>query len=269
MSPSLRALVIFLVATSAIAGACGGNVVVDGMTTGTGATTGSAGSTNGFGGSVTTGFGGGITTGFGGGVTTTTGFGGSVTTTTTVTPVGACTDPQDANIFQNTVAFPIEAKCALANLGNSPGLVMCLTGNVGLTSACAGCLADDMLCSVAHCAGQCSQDPESPGCASCRQANCEGQFVACSGQPHDTGITDCAGVLGQGPTMTPWQHGLADSDFTTPQAEDAYATYDTCACVGCGPECAGNYCNGQPADAQCAGCVSGMCAMATAECVAN
>jgi hypothetical protein len=271
MPPSLRALLIFLVATSAVAAACGGNVVVDGATTGTGtgATTGSGGSTLGSGGAVT-GFGGGLTTGFGGGITTTTGFGGSVTTTTvTTTMVGACTDPLDANIFQNTVAFPESAKCALANLGNSQGLVMCLTANVGVSSACADCMAEDLTCAVAHCPNPCSQDPASPGCASCRQINCEAQFVACSGLAHDTGITDCAGVLGQGPTLTPWQRGLADSDFTTPAAESAYQVYDACACGGsCGPDCAG-YCNGQLGSAKCGNCIATVCAMAAAECMAN
>jgi hypothetical protein len=271
---SLRSVLALLFSAAVATGACGGNVVVDGTAgaSGTGATT-----TTGFGASTTTvGVSGGTTTGVSTtSVSTTTSTTSSTsssssTTSTGTTSSGACTDPLDDKTFTYTVVFPTEVKCALANFSNNAGLNMCLS-SLGLTAGCEACVDAELQCSIQHCPTPCSANQGSQQCTSCRKANCESAFVACSGRAHDTGITNCSGVLGNGPWSTPWQFGLDAADFTTQAAQTAYQDFGACACGSspCAPACAGNYCMGQTASMGCASCIKQNCGMAYATCETN
>ena len=57
-----------------------------------------------------------------------------------------------------------------------------MVSDIGLTAPCAGCWADEGLCTVGHCLLPCA-NPTSAACAACSEAHCFPACVACSGLP--------------------------------------------------------------------------------------
>ena len=303
-----------LAGAAASVGACGPNVILDGMTTGSGS--GGNGSTTGmaFGGS-TTGFGvggasvtntvgvGGVssTSGFGGGGVAVTnavsvgtgGFtvassaavgtgGGSVTTvTSTGTGVtGACTDGLDEKIFYGSLLYPILVKCAFGNLGNAEAEAMCIEPATGLSAACTECIVDDLLCSLNACTNVCAGDPNGGPCETCRDQNCAGAFLACSGVTYAPGSTTCQERLFNGTKGTGWQRKMPASAFITVTGQTSYKYLDECACLPGSPSCIDvcddahsngppDFCNGAVASPQCLSCLESSCGADFMNCQSN
>jgi hypothetical protein len=272
---SLRTALVMLASASIAAGACGGNVVVDGNPAGTGGmggTTAASPTTTGFGASTTT-----TTFSFGVGAgTTNDATSTSVVTSTTATgtggaSTGACTQGVDEKIFSGLTFFPdIEVPCVMATPGNTPATMACIQAKTGLSNGCMACIGADLQCGVTNCLNVCATNQGSPMCTTCRRTSCEAAFIACSGQPHEPGSLTCASVLGVGPKGTLWQQGLAAADFATDAAESTYQAFGACACNGaCSGACSPNYCNGQMASVNCVSCVFMACGAQMAKCMAN
>jgi hypothetical protein len=211
-----------------------------------------------------------VTTSVSVGVTTSSsGFVSSAVSSSGTGGVGACSDPTDFTFLSDDVIWPSGVTCAMANLNNTAADQKCLVGATGLTIACAGCLAQDTSCAINFCFTPCVNNPNSPLCATCRNANCLGSFAACSGRGREVGGHTCSTTLGGGPLVQPWVQGLVASDFTTQMGYAIYQKYTSCACSSC-PQCQMDYCTGaQPANGNCALCISQQCGSLTATCEMN
>jgi hypothetical protein len=242
----LRSNLFLLALAVAAGGACGGNVIVDGSG---GSTTKSSSSS-----SSTT------TTGLASSSTSSTGFSSTSSTgSSTSSSGGGCTDISDLGILGAQVIWPTEVNCAMQNAGNQKATQTCLEAATGLSFACTLCLAQDLMCAEAQCLNICLSDPNAPACYQCRQMACGAAFVGCSGLSRQTGSTSCAAQYGNGPTQTPWAHGLPAADFTTTTGYAAYQKYDSCACTAC-PVCQMDYCGGAlTANPNCDNCIQANC----------
>ncbi len=240
--------------------ACGARVVVDGQS-------GSAGTSNG-----------------GGGSTSTISSSAVTTSTSSSGAVGACTQGSDPAQFDDPGLHPLLTNCALQNVGDSAAQAACIQAAVGVSTGCAACLNEDVLCAIADCLPQCEPpNTASEACVLCCAANCNGAFLACSGLPAAPASQSCSGVLGGGPAATPLTLGLRGGEFNTPAEGAAYAALVACACTtrtaggGCADLCddtqsgsnVPDYCNGAGAQAQCQGCLQTNCAAALQTCAAN
>ena len=63
---------------------------------------------------------------------------------------------------------------------NRPGLLQCIAVEVPVSAMCLDCFADIVTCTISLCQTPC-MSPLSQACTSCRAANCNGDFKACSG----------------------------------------------------------------------------------------
>jgi len=60
----------------------------------------------------------------------------------------------------------------------------CIVSKLDMSSDCAGCYADFVNCTIAHCVGACLADPDSEGCHTCQEdEGCRPTFNTCSGLP--------------------------------------------------------------------------------------
>jgi hypothetical protein len=147
----------------------------------------------------------------------------------------------------------------MQNAGNPTGTQTCVEAATGFSVGCSSCLAQDLLCAESQCLNICINDPNAPACYQCRQAACGASFASCSGLSRQTGSTSCAALYGNGPTQTPWAHGLPAAYFTTSTAWAAYQKYDSCACTSC-PVCQMDYCGGAlTANPNCDNCIQANC----------
>ena len=296
MHASLRAVLLFTATAAVTVAACGGNVVVDGASTGT-TTTGPGGlggsptSTGDFGGStdfatVGTGFGGGPTT-----VSVGTGFGGDGTTavstvaSTSGTGGGAvgCLGTNDSQILDFKIVWPAISMCGEQNVSNQAANQACIMAATGLSTTCTSCLTKDLVpCTLQHCLNECVSDPNGVKCAACRQQNCEAGFEACAGviQP---GTAACSTLLGGGPATMGWPAPIVVSEILTQADYTAYQNLDTCACLdktsgappGCADVCDGSvtgtmdWCNDVPASQPCQKCLISLCQAQLKACSSN
>lgn len=61
-------------------------------------------------------------------------------------------------------------------------IACCLGAAAEVSPDCASCAAEVAVCSAQHCKAQCSLDPNSTSCATCRlENNCEARLNACTG----------------------------------------------------------------------------------------
>ena len=100
---------------------------------------------------------------------------------------GGCADASDLAIFhdnRSTVKAAIQAaltSCILSKDRRGCAAAK-MVSDIGLTAPCAGCWADEGLCTVGHCLLPCA-NPTSAACAACSEAHCFPACVACSGLP--------------------------------------------------------------------------------------
>ena len=209
--------------------------------------------------------------------TTTSGSTCPTTTTTTTGPGGgACTTPADLTLVDKVSIFQGLVKCGVA--------VTCMAADFGGSPGCDACLYAYSTCFWNTCGTSCDTTTSlSPSCLACRQQSCDPPFTACSGFAVAPGSTGCAALLGNGPASTGWKRGLPALTFGNANAFQAYQALDTCACTanppfgGCADVCAqsfdacpgDSYCNGQPASAACAACLSAQCAPQLMDCQAG
>lgn len=271
MNVSLRLASLFSLGITIASGACGGNVVVDPATSGTGGST----TTN-------TGLGAGTTSSSSFMDTTASSTTSSGTASTTSSSSGVTTSSSSSSTsssgsseaclddmyFAHNVFWPTAVQCAMQNAGNQAGIQMCLQGQTSLTSGCSACIAADIECSIQSCLGPCSGDPNGNTCAQCRSAACRTAFDACAGTNAEVGSLSCSSLLGDGPTSTNWPRNLVPAYFTTVTVYKTYLGYDDCACNTCG-SCNADYCKGKVASATCADCLQQSCGMWTKLCEAN
>jgi hypothetical protein len=95
---------------------------------------------------------------------------------------GACEDTSDslALIEHSSVANDVW-KCELSNIGNMSAVAMCIQMLDGLSTGCADCFAAYSGCSAEKCLTMCAPAPDSSGCQTCTQAECEPAFTSCTG----------------------------------------------------------------------------------------
>jgi hypothetical protein len=103
-----------------------------------------------------------------------------------VAGLGACTNDEDQGLLQtDREAIDLKVKqCTLTCYsGRSPEscIVFCIKEVHGLTNKCALCFAQQGLCGLTNCMGQCSMGPDSEACLGCQAQYCAPAFLACSG----------------------------------------------------------------------------------------
>jgi len=196
-----NASLLSLLLPSVIVAACGGNVVVDGMsgTTGSASNGGAGGapassSMIGVGASVGVASSNGGSFGVGVGTSTASVSSSSSVATVSVSAsstsassssgaAGACTQGSDPMELANPGLNGILTKCAEQNLGNNGGLSKCLAAQTDLSSGCVACLGTFVGCAEMHCLTVCAPpNTASAACASCEGLNCQSAFATCSGQ---------------------------------------------------------------------------------------
>ena len=99
---------------------------------------------------------------------------------------GACTNEADMAILADeAVDVTGEAQtCGLGCLGDDdPGAcsAACVAEATGISSDCAGCYGDTVLCSADNCLAECAMDPASEECGACQEEFCLPAFYACTG----------------------------------------------------------------------------------------
>ncbi len=90
-------------------------------------------------------------------------------------------------------ATSIAQSCGIDCLGSSDASacsVDCIVAATEMSTPCAGCYGDVVICSIENCLGACGAGPNSAACAACQEDNCLGDFYACTGLPR-SGASYC------------------------------------------------------------------------------
>jgi hypothetical protein len=221
------------------AGACGGNVVVDGPSTGTGAT-------------------GATTTTTVGTNTTTSGFGGAGGSTTSLfTSTDVATSTSTGPSCSCDLACKIAVGCGITAPSNctqfcadlTPSVTDCIcmnasNGDCSSTEACLGSFSSTAVSGSGSSGG--TGGGTDQACSQCANASaqsaCPMQLDACLSTPDCVAVLDCHQTCGYGPACEP------QCDSPHPQGEPLFTQLIQCAvCESCSPECAnlsvtGQYC---------------------------
>jgi len=110
-----------------------------------------------------------------------------VVTDTPVVPTGACQNAADlAIIAPDRDAISAAAKtCGMGCLGDADPVACstpCVVDKTGISSACAGCYAAMINCTIKNCVAECVADPSAPVCLECQETKgCFKGFYDCSG----------------------------------------------------------------------------------------
>jgi hypothetical protein len=112
-------------------------------------------------------------------------------TATTEGGEGACTNDDDKTIIDDpdTDVTAVATEYAYQCL-TSDDIGSCtaegVTTDTGLSTECALCYAEQVVCAAENCLGQCISDSTAQGCVDCRNENCVPLFEPCSGIPAST-----------------------------------------------------------------------------------
>jgi hypothetical protein len=107
--------------------------------------------------------------------------------TDTVVATGACQNAADlAIIAPDREAISAAAKtCGMGCLGDADPVACstpCVVEKTGITSACAGCYAAMINCTIKNCVAECVADPNAQVCLDCQETKgCFKGFYECSG----------------------------------------------------------------------------------------
>ena len=100
---------------------------------------------------------------------------------------GACTNDADMAILDSLDSEQIATSCAIECIGQ-PDMetcsANCISNATGLSAECIDCFVGVVMCTVQHCVGFCSVNPESDACVSCRAEHCVPAFEECTGLPY-------------------------------------------------------------------------------------
>jgi hypothetical protein len=103
---------------------------------------------------------------------------------------GACTNGDDMSIIAETDITAVATEYAYQCLTDAD-IGACtaagVTGDTGLSTGCALCYAEQVVCGAENCLGECISDSEAQACVDCRNENCVPLFEPCSGIPSSTG----------------------------------------------------------------------------------
>lgn len=106
---------------------------------------------------------------------------------TPVVPTGACQNAADlAIIAPDRDAISAAAKtCGMGCLGDADPVACstpCVVDKTGISSACAGCYAAMINCTIKNCVAECVADPNAQVCLDCQETKgCFKGFYDCSG----------------------------------------------------------------------------------------
>lgn len=101
----------------------------------------------------------------------------------------ACTNENDMAVVCDAGFGDTLATCATDAGGQGAETADCLVTE-GLTTDCADCYGAATQCTFDQCLSECSSDPTSDECVTCREDNCIPAFDACTGE------VDCSGGTG-------------------------------------------------------------------------
>jgi len=101
---------------------------------------------------------------------------------------GACTNEADEGRFMSlgeegintAVETCVFSSCLNAAAQPEP-CQQCISEATALSDGCSGCFVEVIQCTLAQCLTPCF-NPDSPDCASCREANCLSAFDSCAGE---------------------------------------------------------------------------------------
>ena len=100
---------------------------------------------------------------------------------------GACDNPDDRSAVMDAQDEMVDkiTGCAIGcGLGGSYECSRdCVRDELGISESCAGCFAENILCTLDNCFFECSLDSTSDGCLSCQAENCNPAFEECAGIP--------------------------------------------------------------------------------------
>ena len=183
-----------------------------------------------------------------------------------------------------TIAGELALECLLAD-----DLAACVADGVaeqtGLTDGCAGCYGALMACAADLCLDECVNEPGGPDCSSCVEANCNDDFIACSGldQPSPPDAEGCQGDadleiidttdIGAAASALGFECLFEDDVAACVAAGVADQTGLSAGCAGCYGEqvaCAASSCLSQcvadPTAEACTSCVVDNCQSGFLEC---
>ncbi|MGB0589894.1 MAG: hypothetical protein ACPGU1_09460 [Myxococcota bacterium] len=104
---------------------------------------------------------------------------------------GACTNADDQAVIDDpdTDVTAVATEYAYQCL-TSDDIGSCtaegVTNDTGLSTDCALCYAEQVVCAAENCLGECISDSEAQACVDCRNENCVPLFEPCSGIPAST-----------------------------------------------------------------------------------
>ncbi len=93
----------------------------------------------------------------------------------------ACTNEDDMAVVCDAGFGDTLASCATDAGGQDMETAECLVTE-GLSAECADCYGAATQCTFDQCLSECSSDPTSDDCMSCREDNCIPAFDACTGE---------------------------------------------------------------------------------------
>lgn len=113
----------------------------------------------------------------------------------------------------------------------------CVINATGLSSACAGCYASSIKCTIDECVAQCAANPESDGCLQCREdKGCTPTFYTCSGltPPGSEPAADASGSGGDTADAGSTDDAAGGEDDTTAcLTANCEAQFNACFQTGC------------------------------------